>query len=180
MAEQEAVSQDAEQDTEPAHAPAGGATEAPAENGQADLPDWARAELAQARRDAAKYRTRAKELEPFEKKAREAEEASKSEIERATEKLTVAERRAVEAEARAMRLEVASSKGLTPKQAARLVGSTVEELEADADELLSSFTPNERPAPPRQPQENLRGGGDPTELPEETDPRKVAAQIPRY
>jgi len=49
------------------------------------------------------------------------------------------ERQAKESEARALRAEVANAKGLTPTQAKRLVGSTKEELEADADELLADI-----------------------------------------
>lgn len=49
------------------------------------------------------------------------------------------EREAKEASARAIRAEVANSKGLTPRQAKRLVGETREELEADADELLKDI-----------------------------------------
>lgn len=49
------------------------------------------------------------------------------------------ERQRVETEARAMRAEIANAKGLTPGQAKRLVGSTREELEADADELLADI-----------------------------------------
>jgi hypothetical protein len=45
----------------------------------------------------------------------------------------------VDAELRATRLEVAHNKGLTPAQAKRLVGSTRDELEADADEILKDF-----------------------------------------
>lgn len=161
----------------------GGGDQKQTRDGDPDsLPSWARDALKKANTEAAKYRSRAKELEPFEAKAREAEDASKTEIERATEKLTAAERRAQEAEAKAMRLEVAASKGLTPAQAKRLVGATVEELEADADELLASFTPqegDEKGPPPGQPQERLRGGGDPTETPEE-DPCAVAARIHRF
>ncbi|MEU7243427.1 hypothetical protein [Streptomyces sparsogenes] len=40
---------------------------------------------------------------------------------------------------KALLLEIAASKGLTPAQAARLQGSTKEELEADADELVKLF-----------------------------------------
>ncbi|MFB7823887.1 hypothetical protein [Streptomyces hydrogenans] len=40
---------------------------------------------------------------------------------------------------KALLLEVAAEKGLTPTQAARLQGSTKEELEADADSLKSLF-----------------------------------------
>lgn len=77
-------------------------------------------------------------------KLQQYEDAQKSAEERATEALTTAEKRASEAEARALRLEVASEKGLTPAQAKRLVGSTREELEADAADLLENFKP---PAP---------------------------------
>lgn len=92
----------------------------------------------------------------------------KSEIEKLTAKLAEYERKAQEAEQRALRAEVAASKGLTPAQAKRLVGSTLEELEADADELLESFKPQEGngdgtpPPPDGKPREQLRGGTDPT------------------
>jgi hypothetical protein len=49
------------------------------------------------------------------------------------------ERQASDNEARALRAEIANAKGLTPGQAKRLVGSTREELEADADELLADI-----------------------------------------
>lgn len=69
----------------------------------------------------------------------EIQAASQTEQEKAAEALSGAERRATEAEARALRLEIAAEKGLTPAQAKRLVGSSREELEADADELLTTF-----------------------------------------
>lgn len=96
-----------------------------------------------ARREAEKQRkdleARLKELEPLAAKAKQLEDSKKSETEKLGEKLTAAEKRAVEAEQRALRLEVAAAKGLTQVQAKRLVGTTKEELEADADELLTSF-----------------------------------------
>ncbi|MEO3974366.1 hypothetical protein [Streptomyces sp. CAU 1734] len=52
-----------------------------------------------------------------------------------------AERERDEALASALRITVAAEKGLTPAQARRLQGSTREELEADADELLNDFAP---------------------------------------
>lgn len=55
------------------------------------------------------------------------------------ERVAEIERQAQDAEARAMRSEVANAKGLTPTQAKRLVGSTREELEADAAELLADI-----------------------------------------
>lgn len=55
------------------------------------------------------------------------------------ERVAEIERQAQESEARAMRAEVANAKGLTPTQAKRLVGSTRDELEADADELVKDI-----------------------------------------
>ncbi|RYE42576.1 MAG: hypothetical protein EOP24_32065 [Hyphomicrobiales bacterium] len=49
------------------------------------------------------------------------------------------ERKANDSEARAIRAEIANAKGLTATQAKRLVGTTREELEADADELLTDI-----------------------------------------
>lgn len=55
------------------------------------------------------------------------------------ERVADIERQARDSESRAMRAEIANAKGLTPSQARRLVGTTREELEADADELLADI-----------------------------------------
>ena len=70
-----------------------------------------------------------------------------------TARLT-AERERDEARAEALRITVAASKGLTPGQAKRLQGSTKEELEADADDMLKDFAPSTLGTPPP------RSGGD--------------------
>ncbi len=131
----------------------------------------------------ANLRKRLAELEPLAAKAKELEDAGKSESERLTERASSAEDRATAAEQRALRLEVAMDKGLTPAQARRLVGSTKEELEEDADDLLASFAPKDTKSGgkvPSRPREKLaRGGSDPDEPIEETDPKKLAAAIPR-
>lgn len=82
--------------------------------------------------DYDELRTKAAELDEIKQSQRTAEE-------KAEESLRAAEKRAVDAEAKALRLEVAAEKGLTTAQAKRLVGSTRDELEADADELLETF-----------------------------------------
>ena len=91
-------------------------------------------------RERAKYADYA-DLKTKAAKFDELDQASKTEQERLTERLTAAEARAVEVEARALRLEVAAENNLTPAQAKRLVGNSREELEADAKELLATFTP---------------------------------------
>lgn len=124
------------------------------------------------------------------------EDKDKSETQKAADERVAAEKRAEKAEAELLRITVGSTKGLTPAQARRLVGTTKEELEADADDLLKSFKPNDDagdggdkggdkgdkkdPAGTgSRPTERLAGGSDPTGDVEESDPRKLAEQIPR-
>jgi hypothetical protein len=126
------------------------------------------AALRKANREAADARAKLKELE----------DRDKSDSEKLTERIAAAEKRADDAEAKALRLEVATAKGLTATQARRLVGTTQDELEADADDLLASFKPGVGASPPGKPTEQLSGGGDPTEDPP-VDMRKVIDAIPR-
>lgn len=109
-------------------------------------------------------------------------DGEKSEVQKERDRADAAEKRANEADHRDLQRSVAEAKGIPLKHAARLKGSTKEELEADADDYLEDYTPpaggDKRPIPGK-PRENLRGGGAPDDEPEETDPAKLAAQIPR-
>jgi hypothetical protein len=149
-----------------------------------DLPQWARDAITSANREAAGYRTKVRELEPLADKAKQLEDAGKTEAQRLAEDRDSHKSRADTAQLALLRLEVAIDKGLTKAQAKRLVGTTREELEADADELVESFRPaggtGDKPKPRSSPKERLRGGGDPNEEPEESDPRKLAAKVPRF
>lgn len=89
------------------------------------------------RAEAARYRTEAKQNAEKAKRLDEIEEASKSEQQRLSEAKEAAEKRAADLESRLLRSEVATEKGLPPALAARLTGATKEELEADADQLLT-------------------------------------------
>jgi membrane protein involved in colicin uptake len=97
---------------------------------------------ANAAPDAAELeRLRAAEAELEQRKAAEMSDAERVQAEKAAAEAAAATAKA-EAEAatrKALLLEIAFDKGLTPAQAARLQGSTKEELEADADELLKLF-----------------------------------------
>ncbi|MDH2392324.1 hypothetical protein QCN29_26815 [Streptomyces sp. HNM0663] len=117
----------------PAPAPAAPEPSAPA--AQPAEPDW--------KAEARKWERLAKTNKDAAEKLAQLEDSKKTETEKLSEKLTTAEKRAVEAESKALRLEVAAAKGLTQAQAKRLVGTTKEELEADADELLASFGPGD-------------------------------------
>lgn len=153
--------------------------------------DWE----AKARKRAITLKTERKKLEDAEAKVKKFEDAKKSESEKLTEKATTAEGRAAEAEAKALRLEIALDKGLTGKQARafakRLVGETQEELEEDADELLTSFKPTAgdeeseeeseegKPEVKRRPVEKTkRTGATSRKEPEEMDPDKLAEAVP--
>lgn len=80
-----------------------------------------------------------KEAETLRLKLKEYEDKDKSDAQRLQE-----ERDALKAERDqlaqdTLRREVADEKGLTPAQARRLVGSSREEMEADADDILEHF-----------------------------------------
>lgn len=140
-------------------------------------PDLAWKRITSQSRDIERLRKELAETQPAVQRVKELEDASKTETQKLAEAAETHKGRADKAEAQLMRLTVGLEKGLTPAQAKRLVGSTKEELEADADELLTSFGGSKSSGSDR-PRENLRGGGDPTEEPE-PDIRKIADQIPR-
>lgn len=98
---------------------------------------------------------------------KEFEDRDKSDQERLAEKASELEGKLTTAEANAARFEIALEKGLTKSQAKRLVGSTREELEADADELLADL--GATPEPPVVPVTRRQGGDGktPTQSPEE-------------
>lgn len=150
--------------------------------------------------EAAKWKALARKHEAEAKKNKTAadrvaalEDADKSEIQRERDKAAAAEARAKAAEHRADRLDVAAAKGLSPSLAARLVGETREELEADADELLKVVKPADGTSGASngtaaasgaadgraRPREALRSGSAPGVEPEDNDPTKLAALIPR-
>lgn len=168
-------------------------TDPPApENGSVgDLPEWARKELDKVRREAAAYRVKARELEPLAARARELEDAGKTELERLTGDRDSHKSRADAAESLALRLQVAldaAPEHATMTQiravAKRLTGATAEDLEADAAELFGLLAPEPPggvPPVPGRPTERMtpRGGSDPDEPLEDTDPEKLAARVPR-
>lgn len=86
----------------------------------------------------ARERDKFKDYDDLKAKASEAD-ATKSDMDKVMEKLAAMEKQVADAERKALLTEVAAAKGLTPAQAKRLQGSTKEELEADADDLLGAF-----------------------------------------
>lgn len=116
------------------------------------------------------------------KRLADLEESQKTEGQKLTDANRTLEERAKSAEIDACRMRVALRKGLTETQVKRLLGTTEEELEADADELLAAFKGSEDPIPPPvggRPKERLRPGAVSDAEPD-PDPAKVLAQIPRF
>lgn len=125
--------------------------------------------------EARKWEDRAKSNYEAAQRLAEIEEAQKSEEQKRAEALDAAERRAAEAERQLMVLEIAAEKGLTPAQAKRLSGSTREELEADAAELLDLLAPQHDPPPGGRPRRLHSGNGDDPES--SFDPEALASRI---
>jgi predicted RNase H-like nuclease (RuvC/YqgF family) len=155
-----------------------------------DEPDY-KAEAEKWKKLSRQNETAAKAAADELKALKEAGDASKSEMDKLTSRLASLETKSAEAEARALRAEVASEKQLPAILAKRLQGATREELEADAEELLQTLKlkgggdsgdgakSSGNGAPRTRPRERLSGGSDPSHEPDEMDPRKLAAKIPR-
>ncbi len=129
---------------------------------------------------------------------------SKTQLDKVSEQIAALTERAEKAERAKLRSDVITTKlkGVPASLTKRLQGSTEEELNADADELLADWkaaggkaanaegeqdgddgeeTPPARPAARSgRPREDLRSGAPTTRRePEETNPLKLAALVPR-
>lgn len=111
-------------------------TPAPAEQPTDELGDAGKKALDAERKNA---RAAARERDALAARLKEFEDRDKTDQQKLAERAEAAEKRATDLESRSLRLEVAFEKGLTPAQAKRLVGTTRDELEADADEVLRDF-----------------------------------------
>lgn len=80
-----------------------------------------------------------KEAETLRLKLKEYEDRDKTDQQKLEERATAAERAAADAATQLARYQVAVEKGLPAELAARLQGSTPEELAKDADNLLQIF-----------------------------------------
>lgn len=89
---------------------------------------------------------------------KEFEDRDKTEQQKLEDRAAAAEKAAEEATTKALRAEVALDKGLPKALAARLQGSTLEEMQADADALLA-LVPTAPSAPPTAPPPAAAGVG---------------------
>lgn len=152
--------------------------------------------LAKEREARRKFEAEAKVNADAAKKLQGLEDSNKSETQKLLDRVTAAEAKVVESEHRTLRLEIAVAKGLTPAVAKRLVGTTREELESDADELLATIggtpTAGEADKDAADAKKTTTTGGTRTRPTEkltpgavagaeavEMDPAKLAAKVPR-
>lgn len=96
-------------------------------------------------------------IKELEAKLKAYEDRDKSEAEKTAERLAKLEEDSKTGTAKAMRYEIALDKGLPKALAERLQGSTREELEADADELLK-LVGEQKPASPKPDPSQGHGG----------------------
>jgi len=148
-------------------------SEAPA--GKDGAPDY-KADADKWKAMSRKHEAQAKLNAGAAEKLAEIEEANKTEAQKAADKATLSDQAAADAKQELARLRVAMRKGLTEAQAKRLIGATEEELEADADELLASFTTKDASdgdKPSTRPKEKLKSGStNAEEL--SSDPQQIA------
>jgi hypothetical protein len=111
-----------------------------------ETPDASRAQSDEGLGDAGKKalqeerrkaRAAEKQLSELQKRLQEFEDRDKTEAQKLAERAAAAEKLAADAQTELMRYRVAADKKLPAELAARLRGSTPEEMAADADELLA-------------------------------------------
>lgn len=131
-----------------------------------------------AERDARRTaEERAKELEPYESKHKEAEEAGKSELTKANESLATEREARTKAEAALLRYQVGAEKSVPPKLVPYLTGGTKEEIEASADVLLGELggSTGNKSVIPGRPTERM-ATGEPSSSLDDEDPMTLIAK----
>jgi len=155
------------------------------QDGAGGEPDW-KAEAEKWKGLSRKHETQAKQNSDAAKRLKELEDADKSELQKANDTAATEKARADAAEAKATRFEVAAELGIQAKHMKYLTGSTKEEIEESGKGILEDFPESygesameDAKKKPTRPKERLRPGAAPNEEPDETDPRKLAASVPR-
>ena len=122
------------------------------------------------------------------------EDAQKTAEQRSADDLAASRKETAEARLQVLRYEVAIAKGMPVKMARRLAGSTREELEVDADDLMATLSAtleggagqgDPKSADPKpngglktRPTEKLQAGAAPAAEAVEMDPKVLADKVP--
>lgn len=113
-----------------------------------------RAYVEKLRKEAAKYRNQAKELEPLAQKMRELEESKKTDLEKAHERIAELEADAAEAKTQAVRAKVAAANGV-PVDLLPAQGD--EEALTSAAQALVAWAKDQAPEKKSMPESNAVG-----------------------
>ena len=157
----------------------------PATGDEADLGDAGKRALdaeraalhaEKARRKAAEDRVKALER-PFETQVKEIEDAAKSELDKEREAREALEVTLATLQADNLKNSVALSKGVPSAAIKFLSGTTQEDLETSADELLALTTPGATPTNNTRPKEKLMPGGVQPDNEESLDAGELAKRI---
>lgn len=107
-------------------------------------------------------KTLEKQLADLQAKLKQQEDAGKTELEKLTSDFGALKTQLEQERQQRLRLEVASKKGIPADLAGRLMGSTAEEMEADAERIRAYLKPAEGPGnpPPKKPGEGRTVGFD--------------------
>jgi hypothetical protein len=130
--------------SEPTTAPATGeppataSTTSPQPTTSSDIPPEVTRALHKANKEAETLRLRLKEFE----------DRDKTDAQKLAERAAAAERTASEAQSKLLKFEVAAEKNIPATLAARLQGSSKEELAADADRLLADLAAHQQATAP--------------------------------
>jgi hypothetical protein len=146
----------------PPSGPAPAATE-PAPTGDQPLGPAGQKALAAEREARKELEKKLAALSPLQKLADaigtgQQQPGGKSEVELLNERFATYETQLSEERQARWRAEVAAAKGLTPQQAARLHGTSLEEFTADADALIELFPAAAARNPAPDPSQGARGG----------------------
>ena len=139
--------------------------------------DW-KAKAREWEKRAKQNMARISELEPKAKQFDTLEAASKSELERAQEQANLLQRELETTQRQALVASVALDKGLPANLARRLQGDSREDLEADAEELLSQFQASQS-SEPRAPRADPSQGSSSSGATASADPAQQFAAVIR-
>jgi hypothetical protein len=149
----------------------------PATGNEADLGDAGKRALDAERAARKTAEDRVKVLEPFETQAKEIEDAAKSELDKEREARAALEVTLATLQADNLKNSIALSKGVPSAAIKFLSGTTQEELETSADELMALTTPGATPTNNTRPKEKLTPGGVQPDNEESLDPGELAKRI---
>lgn len=150
---------------------------------QEQIDDIVEKRLAREREKYADYDDLKSQVATLVAEKKKLEDEGKSDSDKVSEQLAALQKQLEDeksarekSDAESLRLRVAAAKGLSEVQARRLQGSTQEELEADADELIAAFggQKDDKPAPKGggRPKETLRPGASNEDDEEVISPQK--------